>query len=103
MSETAGREFLVIVCESGTCNEVLRRIQDVGVTRYTVHRGVTGVGDTGRHEGTPVWPGDCAMVFSCVQQGQIAPLLETLTALHDSRPSHTLGLKVFSLPARELL
>jgi hypothetical protein len=82
---------------------VLRRIQAAGVDRYTIQRGATGCGETGRHEGTPVWPGDCSIVFSCVQQEQIPPLLERLTALHDSRPNHTLGLKVFSLPARELL
>ena len=103
MPEDRDREFLIIICESGTCNEVLRRIQAAGVDRYTIQRGATGCGETGRHEGTPVWPGDCTMIYACVHQVQVGPVLETLTALHSSRQQHTLGLKVFSLPARELL
>jgi PII-like signaling protein len=103
MSETVGRKFLVIICESESCDAVVRRIQDAGVTHYTVQRGATGCGETGRHEGTPVWPGDCVIVFSCVLEEQVGPVLEQLSALHNSRPSHSLGLKVFSLPARELL
>jgi hypothetical protein len=43
------------------------------------------------------------MIYSCVHQEQVGPVLETLTALHSSRQEHTLGLKVFSIPARELL
>ena len=103
MSETAGREFLVIICDSGSCDEVIRRMGAVGVTRYTVHRGATGCGETGRRERTPVWPGECATIFSCVQREQAEPVLQEMKALHDSRSEHTLGLKVFSLPARELL
>ncbi|MGD0112208.1 MAG: PG0541 family transporter-associated protein [Armatimonadota bacterium] len=103
MAEQANREFLVIICESGTCNEVLGRIQAAGVDHYTIHRRASGCGETGRHEGTPVWPGDCTMIYSCVHQEQVGPVLETLTALHSSRQEHTLGLKVFSIPARELL
>lgn len=103
MLESVDRELLVIVCESGACNEVVRQIEDGGVTRYTIQRGATGCGETGRHEGTPVWPGDCTMIYSCVHQVQVGPVLETLTALHSRRQEHTLGLKVFSLPARELL
>jgi hypothetical protein len=103
MSETADREFLVIVCESGSGDEVIRRMVAAGVTHYTIHRGATGCGETGRHEATPIWPGDCVVIYSCVHQVQMGPVLETLTALHNSREEHTLGLKVFSLPARELL
>ena len=103
MSETADREFLVIICESASCDAVVQRIQDAGVTRYTVQRGATGCGETGRHEGTPVWPGNCTIIYSCVDEVQVGPVLETLTALHSSRQEHTLGLKVFGLAARELL
>jgi len=39
MPEETDREFLVIICESGEGGQVIRRIQQVGVTRYTVHRG----------------------------------------------------------------
>jgi hypothetical protein len=33
----------------------------------------------------------------------VESVLQEMKALHDSRSEHTLGLKVFSLPARELL
>ena len=103
MSAIGSREFVVIICEGGSCEEVLRRMNEVGATHYTVHRGATGCGETGRHEHTPVWPGDCATVFCCLEQEQVGPVLQEMKALHDSRDRHSLGLKVFSLPARELL
>ena len=103
MPEQADREFLVIICETGTSGEVIRHIEAAGVVHYTIHRGATGCGETGRHEGTPVWPGDCTTVFACVGKEQVGPILQELTALHSSRGRHSLGLKVFSLPAHELL
>jgi hypothetical protein len=103
MLETADREFVVIVCEGGSCDEVIRRLGVVGVTHYTVHRGAIGCGETGRHERTPVWPGECVTIFCCLEPSQTGAVLQEMKALHDSREHHTLGLKVFSLPARELL
>jgi Nitrogen regulatory protein P-II len=103
MPEDRDEEFLIIICESAVVNEVIGRIQSTGVTHYTIHRGATGCGETGRHEGTPVWPGDCTVIYLVVHSAQVEPVVETLTALHSSRQEHTLGLKVFSLPAHELL
>jgi len=103
MPEDRDEEFLIIICESAVSNEVIGQIQAAGVTHYTVHRGAIGCGETGRHEGTPVWPGDCTVIYSCVDQVRVGPGVERLTALHGSRQEHSLGLKVFSLPARELL
>jgi hypothetical protein len=103
MPEAWDKDFLVIVCESGSSDEVIRRMGAAGVMRYTVHRGGTGCGETGRHERTSVWPGECTTIFSCLPRGQTESVLQEMRALHDSRSEHTLGLKVFSLPARELL
>jgi hypothetical protein len=102
MDEMGWESFILIVCEEGATDRIVERLREAGV-HFTLHRGMLGVGDTGRREGSPVWPGTNDLVFCCMSQSQAAPLVAELKAMHDSRPDHSLGLKVFALPVQELV
>jgi len=95
--------LLLIVCQRGAANEVVERLKDAGVPHFTLQHGALGAGETGRHEATPVWPGDNSIIFCCMHDEQVQPVLRNLRELHDSRPGHSLGLRVFSFPVEELL
>ncbi len=96
-------ELILVVCEQSASENVLSRIQEAGVSRYTLLHGALGTGETGRHEGTSIWPGENTVIFCCLPEGQVEGLLSVLKAIHDSRAAHTLGIKVFAFPVRELL
>ena len=97
------QELILIICQSSAADEVIDHLREVGVTHLTLHHGMLGAGETGRHEGTPIWPGQNTIIFCCIPEEQVPETVRTLQALHDSRPGHNLGLKVFALPVRELL
>jgi len=101
--ESCCEEMILIVCESGVTDEVVEHLRRAGATHFTLHKGVIGVGETGRHENSQIWPGTNAIIFCCIPDGQVPDVVKSLKDIHDSRPEHTLGLKVFSLPVQELL
>jgi len=103
MASQTGVRLLLIVCQSSTAEEAIERLTQAGACHYTVHHGFLGAGETGRHEGTATWPGQNTLIFCCLSGEQSDGVVRALAALHDSRPGHTLGLKVFALPAEELL
>lgn len=103
MHELACEEMVVIVCESGVTDEVLVDLKENGITHFTVHQGFLGVGETGRRENTPIWPGTLSVIFSCVPADQVTSMIEALRVLRDRRGEHSVGLKVFALPVRTLL
>jgi hypothetical protein len=96
-------ELIMVVCQSSIADEVVQRLSEAGSDHFTLLHGALGVGDTGRHEGTPVWPGQNSIVLCCVNSRLVPAITGTLKELHDSRPDHSLGVKVFSAPVRELL
>jgi len=104
MAQVPGcEELILIVCEMGVAEEVVHHLREVGITYFTLHHRALGVGETGRHEGTPIWPGENSIIFCCIPEGRVEDVVRTLKELHNSRPAHVLGLKVFALPVRELL
>jgi hypothetical protein len=98
-----GKVMLVIVCDQYAPADLIGPLHAAGVAHFTVARGAHGVGETGRREGTPVWPGENALLLCCLPRGQAMAVTEELRKLHDARPQHTMPLKVFCLPAAELL
>ncbi|MBP7868465.1 MAG: hypothetical protein KA002_00210 [Firmicutes bacterium] len=96
-------ELILIVCEMTVAEEVVDHLREVGVTHFTLHHGAFGVGETGRHEGTPIWPGENSIIFCGIPEEQVEGVVRTLKEMHNSRPNHILGIKIFALPVRELL
>lgn len=96
-------ESLIVICQSSFADEAIRLLGEAGAEHFTVLHGALGVGETGRHEGNPVWPGQNSLILCCVPCEVVPNAVAKLKALHDSRPGHTLGIKVFSTPVRVLL
>jgi hypothetical protein len=55
---------------------------------------IQGTGETGRREGTPVWPAENALILSCVPECLVADVVGDLRKLRDARPQHTMPPKV---------
>ena len=95
--------FLLIVCDTGADEEAVRPLEEAGATGYTRFSGASGVGETGRHEGSPVWPGQNTLILSAVSESLVPEVVRRLKGLHNSRPGHVLGLKIFAFPVQEFL
>jgi hypothetical protein len=95
--------MLAIVCDSQAADTMVAHLEAAGVSRFTMFRGVRGVGETGRREGTQIWPGENAAMLCCLPKTQIPTVVAELKTLHDARHAHTVPLKIFSMPAEELL
>jgi len=102
-AQTVCEELILVICEGSVAEEVVDHLREVGVSHFTVQHGALGTGETGRHEGTPIWPGQNTVIFCCIPDQQVEAVVRQLKAIHDSRPQHRLGLKIFALPVRELL
>lgn len=96
-------EGLIVICQSSFTNEVIKLLGEAGGEHFTVLHGALGVGETGRHEGSPVWPGQNSLILCCVCSECVPAIVEKLKTLHDSHPNHSLGLKVFATPVKVLL
>ncbi len=95
--------FLLIICQTGADQEAVEALEDAGVPGYTRFSGASGLGETGRHEGTAVWPGQNTLILSAVPEDLVPEVVQRLKSIHNSRPGHILGLKIFSFTTQELL
>jgi len=95
--------FLLIICQTGADQEAVKTLEDAGVSGYTRFSGASGLGETGRHEGTAVWPGQNTLILSAVPEDLVPEVVGRLKGLHNSRPGHKLALKVFVFSVQELL
>ncbi len=57
------RVFLVMICETLFAQRLGELLDELEVPGYTRFGGVSGVGVTGRHEGTAIWPGTNTIIF----------------------------------------
>ncbi len=104
MSEVViDRAMPVIICDQCAMEVVVAHLRSVGVRHLTATRGTQRTGETGRREGSAVWPGENALILSCLPECQVADVVKDLRKLHDARPQHTMPLRVFCLPAQDPL
>ena len=96
-------QFLLVVCQTGLDERVVKILTDAGATGYTKFSGASGLGQSGRHEGTPVWPGQNSLILSAVPGEVVPKVLERLKSMQNNAHSHLMGLKVFAFPVQELL
>ena len=99
----ANEELILIVCPQTMAQEVVEHLRGVGVVHYTELREALGVGETGRHENTQIWPGENALIFCCIRANEVEDVVSDLKDMHDRHLGHTIGLKIFAWPVRELL
>lgn len=94
--------LLFILCESGVEAQVVRLLDDVGAPGYTRFSGAIGSGSHGRREGSPVWPGDNAMVISGVPDSIVEAIVAGVALLQAERKGR-LAIRVFAVPMETLV
>jgi len=95
--------FLMIICETGLDQEVVEALDAVHVPGYTKFSGVSGVGETGRREGTPIWPGQNTILLVGLPDNLVPPLMERLQPLRAGYRGQLRAIKVFAFPVEELI
>ena len=95
--------ILLMVCETMFAERVVELLNEVQVPGYTRVGGVSGVGETGRHEGTAIWPGTNTVIFSALPDEGMADLImkkveKVITEHYARRP----GFAAFKLAGSQL-
>lgn len=90
-------KMLMILCPDERQKEVRELIARHDVHAYSEIPNVLGEGKTGKHFGTPIWPGASALVFTVVDAAKKTELVLALKAYHETLFEGE-GLRVFSLP-----
>jgi hypothetical protein len=94
--------LLIIIYETMIDQDVIKMLEGIRVPGYTKFSGVSGLGKTGRHDGTQIWPGSNTIVLAVVPEELINDLVGKLEILKASFHKKV-GLKVFATLADELL
>ena len=84
--ETPNTKLLQIVCDQSVEPDVMEVLSRHGLNHYTRWTDCQGSGDTGRREGTPVWPGLNTLVMVVLPADEIEPLRVDLHAMRDAFP-----------------
>lgn len=95
--------LLVLVCETPLAERLTAVLDDLEVVGYTRFSGVSGIGATGRHEGTAVWPGTNTVIFTFVPSDEVAEAIlqrneEIIGEAYGRRP----GYRAFRIAAEAL-
>jgi hypothetical protein len=95
-------KMLMICCESGLDLKVVETLDELQVPGYTVCKGSTGKGVTGRKQDSPVWPGSNVIVHTCVSDELIPTIVERVRGARNDYVKQP-GCKVFAVPVEQLL
>ena len=92
-------EMLTIICETAIDEEIHRLLDEVEAPGFTRFSGVTGLGATGRREGTTVWPGRNTIYFAVMEEERASRFVDLLQELvRRESATRRLAVKVFSHP-----
>ena len=93
--------LFLIVHNAALTVEIKDALAGVGIAAYTVVEGVHGQGRTGKRFGDEVFPGINHLLLVAVSSGRMEPLRSRLAQIAERNAG--VGLKIFALPARDLL
>ncbi|MBU0609129.1 MAG: hypothetical protein KKI08_14685 [Armatimonadetes bacterium] len=82
--ETPATKLLLIVCDQSVEPDVMDTLREHGLNHYTRWTDCQGSGETGRREGTPVWPGLNTVVMVVLPAEAIEPLRADLHAMRET-------------------
>lgn len=82
--EDTKTKLLLIVCDQGVEPDVMEVLSNRGLEHYTRWTDCEGAGETGRRDGTPIWPGLNSVVMVVLPEAEIEPLRVDLHAVRDS-------------------
>ncbi len=71
-ASSGDRVFLMMICETLFAQRMSELLDELSVPGYTRFGGVSGVGETGRHEGTAIWPGSNTIIFVALPDPDLA-------------------------------
>ena len=73
-----------VIVEEGAEPDVLRVLRELGLEHYTRFADVPGHGETGRKEGTAIFPGLNTLLLVALPGAQVEPLVRRLHEVRDS-------------------
>jgi len=101
--ELGAGTLLVMVCETTLAERLTNVLDELEVVGYTRFSGVSGIGATGRHEGTTVWPGTNTIIFTFLSDDEMVDAIlrrneEIISDFYVRRP----GYRAFRVAAEAL-
>ena len=93
MESEARTKLVLIVCDQGIEADVMEILTQHELRHYTRWTDCQGSGETGIHEGSPIWPGLNSVVMVVMPEEQIEPLRADLHDMREHFPI-TPGLKM---------
>lgn len=86
-------KLAMIILDTGAEPDVMQALEELGIEHHTRFADVSGHGETGRKEGTAIFPGLNTVLLVAVPGEKVEPMLK---ALHEVRDSFivTPGLKI---------
>lgn len=86
-------KLAIIVMESSAEPDVVAALDKLEIVHHTRFADVSGEGETGRKDGSPIFPGLNTMLMVVIPSEKVQPMVE---ALHEVRDSFivTPGLKI---------
>lgn len=95
-------KLVCLVFNTILVSHIMKHFEKCGITEYTQWSGVTGIGTTGPHLGTHVWPGTNTIIFVVVQDdAQKNSLLHCVREVRRNHPEE--GIKAFVMPVEEMV
>lgn len=95
--------MLVMICETPLAERLTNVLDELGVGGYTRFSGVSGIGATGRHEGTAVWPGTNTVILTFVTDEELLDeIVERNQQVIEKHYKKRPGYRVFALSGEAL-
>ncbi len=80
----AANKLAFIIVESGAEPDVMQVLDDLGLDHYTRWSDISGHGETGRKEGSAIFPGLNTVLMVAMPEDRVEPLVERLHEVRDS-------------------
>jgi hypothetical protein len=79
-------KLVFVIIEEGIRADVMEILKAHGAEHYTAWAQIEGSGETGLHQGNPVWPGLNDVIMVAIPEETVKPLIAEMHELRDSLP-----------------
>ena len=76
-------KLVIIIVESNAEPDVMGALEELGLEHYTRFGDITGHGETGRKDGTAIFPGLNTVLLVAMPAEKVEPLVEALHRVRD--------------------
>ena len=77
-------KLAIIILEMGAEPDVMQALEELGIEHQTRFADVSGHGETGRKEGTAIFPGLNTVLLVAIPAEKVQPMVERLHEVRDS-------------------